>query len=198
MTAQPIQRTEGSYIHSPDKLMRVAAVARAMLAEARETPCDEAGCERFRAIYEDTVTELSTLLSQDLQRELGHLAVPFLAESPSPSELRVQAELVGWLEGLFSGIAAAAAGPAQGAAAQAAAVADVAGDGPSRGNYLRTAAPAAASTAAATAPWTSLSSGSGSKPSAGASSASASAAARLIAGVMLAAPESRAPRKSPG
>jgi hypothetical protein len=117
--------------------MRVAGVARAMLAEARETPCDQAGCERFRAIYENTISELSTLLSEDLQRELGHLAVPFLADSPSPSELRVaQAELVGWLEGLFSGIAAAATGQAQGAAAQAAAVADVAGDGPSSGNYL--------------------------------------------------------------
>ncbi len=128
MTAQPIQRAEGSYIHSPDKLMRVAGVARAMLAEARETPCDQAGCERFRAIYENTIRELSTLLSEDLQRELGHLAVPFLADSPSPSELRVaQAELVGWLEGLFSGI---------GAAAQAAAVADVAGDSASSGNYL--------------------------------------------------------------
>ncbi len=137
MTAQPVQEIEGSYIHSPDKLMRVAGVARAMLAEARETPCDQAGCERFRAVYENTISELSTLLSEDLQRELGHLAVPFLADSPSPSELRVaQAELVGWLEGLFSGIAAAATGQAQGAAAQAAAVADVAGDGPSSGNYL--------------------------------------------------------------
>ena len=116
--------------------MRVAGVARAMLAEARETPCDQAGCERFRAIYENTISELSTLLSEDLQRELGHLAVPFLADSPSPSELRVaQAELVGWLEGLFSGIAAAATGQAQGAA-HAAAVADVAGDSASSGNYL--------------------------------------------------------------
>ena len=133
MTAEPVQEIEGSYIHSPNKLMRVAGVARAMLAEARETPCDQAGCQRFLAIYENTISELSTLLSEDLQRELGHLAVPFPADSPSPSDLRLaQAELVGWLEGLFSGVAAAATGQTQGAAA----VADVAGDGPSSGNYL--------------------------------------------------------------
>lgn len=136
MTVQPIQQQpEGFYVHSPDKLMRIAAVARAMLAEARDTPCEQAGCERFRAIYESTISELSSLLSEDLQRELAHIAVPFSQESPSPSELRIaQAELVGWLEGLFSGIAAATAGQAQEAAAQAAAVAEA--GSPSGGNYL--------------------------------------------------------------
>ena len=140
MTAQtvPVQRIgQDSYVERPGKLMRVAAVARAMLDEARETPCDEAGCERFRAIYERTIDELSSLLSEDLRDELGHLTAPFLITSPSPSELRVaQAELVGWLEGLFAGLAAAAAGQAQEAVANTAAVAEAGSVPPIGGNYL--------------------------------------------------------------
>ena len=96
-----------TFIQQPAKLMSIASVATAMLEEARTTPCDSAGCERFRAIYERTLDELGSLLSEDLQIELSYLSVAFEEPSPSPSELRVaQAELVGWLEGLFNGIAA--------------------------------------------------------------------------------------------
>ncbi len=84
-------------------------MARAMLAEARDTPCDAAGCERFREIYERTLGELSAILPSDLRSELTNLTLTFDNPSPSHSELRIaQAELVGWLEGLFNGIAAAA------------------------------------------------------------------------------------------
>jgi len=87
--------------------MRLASVANAMLSEASTALCDAAGCERLRAIYERTLDELSTLLSDDLQVELSYLSVVFEDQSPSPSELRVaQAEFVGWLEGLLNGIAA--------------------------------------------------------------------------------------------
>lgn len=96
-----------TYVQKPAKLMRIASVAKAMLEEARDTPCDVAGCARFRAIYERTLDELDSLLSDDLRRELSHLRIAFDDPSPSPSELRVaQAELVGWLEGLFGGISA--------------------------------------------------------------------------------------------
>jgi hypothetical protein len=79
-----------------------------MLVEARATPCDRAGCERFLEIYRRTLHELNDVLSEDLRVELGNLALTFSDPSPSASELRVaQAELVGWLEGLFNGIAAA-------------------------------------------------------------------------------------------
>ena len=100
--------TPGSQITQPGKLLRLATVARAMLDEARDTPCDPAGCERMRLAYRRTVHELAELLSDDLRLELYDLVATFEDDAPSPSELRVaQAELVGWLEGLFTGIAAA-------------------------------------------------------------------------------------------
>ena len=112
MTLEAPTSTPQSPIESvrhPGKLMRLAAVARAMLDEARTTPCDAEGCERFRRIYERTLHELSGLLSDDLKVELAYLTVTFDEPSPSPSEIRAaQAELVGWLEGLFNGLAVAA------------------------------------------------------------------------------------------
>jgi hypothetical protein len=96
----------GTAIREPAKRMLVASVARAMLEQARHTPCNGPGCERFRDIYERTIVDLGALLSEDLEDELSHLRTAFELPSPSRSKLRVaQAELVGWLEGLFSGIA---------------------------------------------------------------------------------------------
>ena len=93
----------------PDKLIRLASMAKAMLEEARTAPCDAEGCERMRRIYERTLSQVSTLLPSRLQVELAFLSVTFEKPSPSPSEIRIaQAELVGWLEGLFNGIAASA------------------------------------------------------------------------------------------
>lgn len=127
----------GAYVREAGKLMRIASVARAMLTEAQDTPCDDEGCERFRAIYERTIEELSSLLSSDLQSELSHLTVTFTRPSPTPSELRIaQAELVGWLEGLFHGITAAAVDQAEGAASQVEAIADAAGPDLRTGQYL--------------------------------------------------------------
>jgi len=131
--------SQESFIEQPGKLMRLAYVARAMLDEARDAPCDAAGCERLRAIYERTLGELSALLSTDLRGELEHLAVTFGDAAPSPSELRVaQAELVGWLEGLFHGIAAAAQDQGAGAKDLAAAIVDAAqpDTGQMPGQYL--------------------------------------------------------------
>jgi hypothetical protein len=79
-----------------------------LLEEVRQAPLDEAGRSRLREIYDTSVNELSDGLSPDLRDELNRMASPFGPdEVPSESELRVaQAQLVGWLEGLFHGIQA--------------------------------------------------------------------------------------------
>ena len=95
-------------IARPGKLMRITSLAKAMLEEARSTPCDSAGCEKFRKIYERTINELDGVISSELHAELTKLAVRFDDPAPSPSALRVaQAELVGWLDGLMNGIVVA-------------------------------------------------------------------------------------------
>jgi len=74
----------------------------------RQAPLDEASRTRLKEIYELSVRELASGLSPDLAAELDRLALPFDQPTPSESELRVaQAQLVGWLEGLFHGIQAA-------------------------------------------------------------------------------------------
>jgi len=100
-------RTE--FITEPAKLMRIAAMAKAMMAEAKDAPSDEAGRERLRDIYQVTLDELCSVLSDDLRDELSNMFVPLESdETPSAAELRMaQAQLVGWLEGLFNGIQAA-------------------------------------------------------------------------------------------
>lgn len=98
-----------SEVSQPSKLLRIASVARAMLEEARSASCDVQGCARLRAIYWRTIEELSEVLSADLMDELSHLVGPFETETVDPAEVRIaQAELVGWLEGLFSGLVAVA------------------------------------------------------------------------------------------
>jgi hypothetical protein len=99
-----------TYITQPGKLVRITSVARAMLDEARSTPCDAAGCERFKRIHERVIAQLSDVISEELHKELLTLSVHFDDSSPTPSEVRVaQAELVGWLEGLMAGIVATTA-----------------------------------------------------------------------------------------
>jgi hypothetical protein len=94
-----------AYITEPGKLVRITTMARALLEEARSTPCDAAGCERLRRIHDRVIAELTDVISSDLHEELLTLAVRFDQDSPTPSEVRVaQAELVGWLEGLMAGV----------------------------------------------------------------------------------------------
>ena len=140
MTVDTHRSTEPTevQVQEPEKLIRLAAMAKFMLEEARSTPCDTAGCERFRRIYERTLHELGQLLSEDLQVELAFLTVTFEKSSPTPSELQIaQAELVGWLEGLFNGIAAATMSQQSDAHDRAMAIAEVeADDRPMPGQYL--------------------------------------------------------------
>ncbi len=94
-------------ITEPAKLLRIASMVRELLDETRQASLDEAGRKRLADIYHRAVGELSEVLSGDLQEELGDLAPP-LEGVPTESEIRVaQAQLVGWLEGLFHGIQAA-------------------------------------------------------------------------------------------
>ncbi len=95
-------------VSEPAKVMRIGAMIRQLLEEVRSTDLDEAGRSRLREIYDTSVSQLAETLSPDLQEELASLAMPFGDDDlPSESELRIaQAQLVGWLEGLFHGIQA--------------------------------------------------------------------------------------------
>ena len=95
-------------ISEPAKVMRIGSMTKLLLEEVRGSSLDEAGRDRLRDIYDTSIEELSGALSPDLCEELNKLASPFDdAEIPSESELRIaQAQLVGWLEGLFHGIQA--------------------------------------------------------------------------------------------
>ena len=98
---------ERESVSQPSKLIRIATMVKSMLEEVRQASLDEAGRQRLRQIYERSLAELSEVLSEDLQEELGEVLVPFEEGTPSESELRIaQAQLVGWLEGLFHGIQA--------------------------------------------------------------------------------------------
>jgi hypothetical protein len=94
-------------VEQPGKVLRIGSMIKQLLDEVRQAELDEQSRERLREIYETSINELSTALSDDLRDELGRLAHPFNAATPSEAELRVaKAQLVGWLEGLFHGIQA--------------------------------------------------------------------------------------------
>jgi hypothetical protein len=97
----------GEAITQPTKLIRIASMVRSLLDEARRAPLDDAGRRLLREIHEKSVHELEDVLSDELKQELEEVTLPFTSETPSESELRIaQAQLVGWLEGLFHGIQA--------------------------------------------------------------------------------------------
>lgn len=97
----------GESVSSPAKVMRIGAMIKQLLEEVRTASLDESGRVRLKAIYEESINQLAEALSPDLRDELARLAPPFTDETPTEAELRVaQAQLVGWLEGLFHGIQA--------------------------------------------------------------------------------------------
>ena len=101
------RRESGEFVSQPAKLLRIASMIRELLQDVRQSSVDEAGRKRLRGIYDRAMGELKEGLSEDLQHELGTLTIP-LEGTPSESEIRIaQAQLVGWLEGLFQGIQAA-------------------------------------------------------------------------------------------
>jgi hypothetical protein len=99
--------TDGEQVSRPTKLIRIASMVRALLDEARLAQLDDAGRRHLKEIHERSVHELEGILSDDLREELEQVTLPFTSDTPSDAELRIaQAQLVGWLEGLFHGIQA--------------------------------------------------------------------------------------------
>jgi hypothetical protein len=103
-----VVEVEREAVAQPAKVMRIGSMIKQLLDEVRQAPLDEASRSRLREIYDTSVSELADGLSPDLRDELSRMASPFGPdEVPSEAELRVaQAQLVGWLEGLFHGIQA--------------------------------------------------------------------------------------------
>jgi hypothetical protein len=99
----------GNLIEQPAKVMRIGSMIKQLLEEVRAAPLDEAARGRLREIHQRSITELEDGLAPELRDELERLSLPFEGDTPpSESELRIaQAQLVGWLEGLFHGIQAA-------------------------------------------------------------------------------------------
>jgi hypothetical protein len=92
-------------IEQPAKVMRIGTMIKQLLEEVRAAPLDEAGRARLREIHESSIRELEDGLAPELREELQRLTIPFGGSTPSEAELRIaQAQLVGWLEGLFHGI----------------------------------------------------------------------------------------------
>lgn len=93
-------------VEHPAKVMRIGSMIRQLLEEVRAAPLDEASRVRLREIHQSSIKELEDGLSPELIEELERLTLPFAnEEAPSEAELRVaQAQLVGWLEGVFHGI----------------------------------------------------------------------------------------------
>jgi hypothetical protein len=95
-----------SLVEQPAKVMRIGSMIRQLLEEVKAAPLDEASRQRLKEIYRQSIKELESGLAPELVEELERLTLPFTgSESPTDAELRIsQAQLVGWLEGLFHGI----------------------------------------------------------------------------------------------
>ena len=93
-------------VEQPAKVMRIGAMIRQLLEEVKSAPLDEASRNRLKEIHQSSIKELESGLAPELVEELDRLSLPFTEEgTPSEGELRIaQAQLVGWLEGLFHGI----------------------------------------------------------------------------------------------
>ncbi|HEY0774817.1 MAG TPA: bacterial proteasome activator family protein [Nocardioidaceae bacterium] len=92
-------------VEQPAKVMRIGSMIRQLLEEVKSAPLDEASRQRLKEIHESSIKELEAGLAPELIEELERLSLPFTEATPSEAELRIaQAQLVGWLEGLFHGI----------------------------------------------------------------------------------------------
>ncbi|QXG74566.1 bacterial proteasome activator family protein [Modestobacter sp. L9-4] len=96
----------GDLVEQPAKVMRIGTMIKQLLEEVRAAPLDDASRNRLRDIHASSIRELEQGLAPELREELERIALPFNEdETPSDAELRIaQAQLVGWLEGVFHGI----------------------------------------------------------------------------------------------
>ena len=107
VAAEPVEERDEPVVSHPSKLIRIATMTRSMLEEARQAPLDEGGRERLAKVHAKSIEELRPVLSEDLQDEFNEIMVPLNTDGVTEAELRVaQAQLIGWLEGLFHGIQA--------------------------------------------------------------------------------------------
>jgi Protein of unknown function (DUF2587) len=106
MAVEGPPREEATMVEQPAKVMRIGNMIRQLLAEVKAAPLDDASRQRLRAIHQTSIEELKQGLAPELAEELERLTLPFSDDTtPSDAELRIaQAQLVGWLEGLFHGI----------------------------------------------------------------------------------------------
>jgi hypothetical protein len=100
------ERSIADQVEQPAKVMRIGSMIRQLLEEVKSAPLDEASRNRLKQIHKASIHELESGLAPELVEELERLALPFSDDqTPSEGELRIaQAQLVGWLEGLFHGI----------------------------------------------------------------------------------------------
>jgi hypothetical protein len=101
------ERSPTEMIEQPAKVMRIGSMVKQLLEEVRAAPLDDAARQRLGDIYASSIKELEEGLAPELREELERLTLPFSEDgtAPSDAELRIaQAQLVGWLEGLFHGI----------------------------------------------------------------------------------------------
>jgi hypothetical protein len=99
------ERSPAELIGEPAKVMRIGSMIKQLLEEVRSAPLDEAGRTRLAEIHRRSIKELEQGLAPELVEELQRITLPFADGTPSDAELRIaQAQLVGWLEGLFHGI----------------------------------------------------------------------------------------------
>ena len=93
-------------VEQPAKVMRIGSMIKQLLDEVKSAPLDEAARQRLKQIHATSIKELEDGLAPELIEELERLSLPFTDDSvPSEAELRIaQAQLVGWLEGLFHGV----------------------------------------------------------------------------------------------
>jgi hypothetical protein len=100
------ERAIGDLVEQPAKVMRIGSMIRQLLEEVKAAPLDEASRNRLKEIHHASIKELEEGLAPELVEELERLTLPFSDDAtPSEGELRIaQAQLVGWLEGLFHGI----------------------------------------------------------------------------------------------
>lgn len=105
-TAPEDDRARTTVIHEPAKILRIGEMIKRLLEEVRSAPLDEAARARLAEVHERSLAELEDGLSPDLVAELHRITLPFTDDVvPSEAELRIaQAQLVGWLEGLFHGL----------------------------------------------------------------------------------------------
>ena len=100
------QQSPADQISQPAKVMRIGSMVKQLLEEVRTAPLDDASRVRLREVHQSSIAELAEGLAPELREELDRLTLPFSDDVvPSDAELRIaQAQLVGWLEGLFHGI----------------------------------------------------------------------------------------------